>query len=91
MRSREFISESNFGMTKQQKLIQKVLEGKTISTDEAIKLLLDLGFIKHNQHSGTSHVTYKKEKEKITLVLNMKELKRYQIKLLQDILKLKNI
>jgi predicted RNA binding protein YcfA (HicA-like mRNA interferase family) len=78
-------------MTKQQKLIQKVLEGKTISTDEAIKLLLDLDFIKHNQNSGTSHVTYKKGREKITLVLNMKELKKYQIKLLQETLKINNI
>ncbi len=75
-------------MTKKDKLIQKILENKKISTDEAIKILINLGFkSKTRIRSGSSHKIFTKEEMTITLVLNRKELKPYQIQDLQEILK----
>jgi predicted RNA binding protein YcfA (HicA-like mRNA interferase family) len=75
-------------MTKIDKLINKILLGNTtISTDEAIKVLLRLGYEVQKQNAGTSHITYKKQGDiSITLVLNRKELKKYQIKAIQELL-----
>lgn len=74
-------------MTKLDKLIKKILDGDTIITlIEAQKLLSFLGYV--GESPGTSHITYRKEGvQKITLVLNKKELKDYQIKRLQEALK----
>ena len=74
-------------MTKFDKLIQKILAGKSIITiDEAEKLLLKLDFIAENI-SG-SHITYRKENiSSVTLVLRDTELKPYMIKKLYKTLK----
>ena len=76
-------------MTKLDKLIKKVLEGKAISTDEAIKLLLTLGYLKRKRiRAGSSHQIYVKDNmPSVALVANRKELKPYQIQDLQEILK----
>ena len=75
-------------MTRLDKLIQKILKGNTlISMDETIKVLTSLGYEAQKQNSGTSHITYKKTNSRITLVLNRKELKNYQLNELQAILK----
>ncbi len=73
-------------MTQFDKLISKILEGKTISTDEAIKILTNLGYTPQKQNSGTSHITYKKGQSRITLVLNQKEIQKYLIRQLQAII-----
>jgi predicted RNA binding protein YcfA (HicA-like mRNA interferase family) len=70
-------------MTKRDKLIQKILQGKNISYAEAEKVLLSLGYELINQEG--SHATYgKKGKNHITLVANKKEMKSYQVKLIQE-------
>ena len=76
-------------MTKKNKLIQKILQGKTISNDEAIKILTTLGFEgKKRIRSGSSHKILSKNEMTISLVLNRKELKSYQLEQLQKILKI---
>jgi len=71
-------------MTKKDKLIQKILENKTISTDQAITLLLYFGY---EERSGKgSHVTYTKAENSMTLVRERKELLLYQLKHLKTIL-----
>ena len=75
-------------MTKRNKLIQKILNSvSTIYMDEATNVLIAIGYNPQVQNSGSSHITYKKLDRAITLVLNRKELKPYQIKKLREILK----
>lgn len=75
-------------MTKKDKLIQKILENRIISFQEADKILVSLGYIPDTPSSGSSHVTYRKDPlDKITLVANRKELKPYQIKMIQEALR----
>ncbi len=75
-------------MTKIDKLIQKILNSKTISTDEAIKLLINLGFYNRKRiRSGSSHQVFVKNEMIISLVADRKELKPYQMQQLQEILK----
>lgn len=75
-------------MSKRDKLIQQILNGNNISYEEAEKILIYLGYIAEAPNSGSSHITFRKDPlEKITLVLNRKELKPYQIKMLQDALR----
>ncbi len=75
-------------MTKRDKLIQKILAGKKISNDEAIKVLITLGFQGRIRiRSGSSHKIFTKNEMTINLVLNRKELKLYQLQDLQEILK----
>jgi len=70
-------------MTKRNKLIQKILQGKNISSDESEKILLYFGYELVNREG--SHVTYgKKGKAHITLVVNKREMKSYQVKLIQE-------
>ncbi len=70
-------------MTKRDKLIQKIMQGKDISSDEAEKILLYFGYELINREG--SHVTYgKKNRNHITIVVNKKEMKSYQIKLVQE-------
>ncbi len=74
-------------MTKKDKLIKKLFESKTISFDEADKILTDAGFLPERPASGSSHITYRKQgKNPVTLIRNRKELKPYQIKMLQETL-----
>ena len=75
-------------MTKRDKLINRILEGKTVSNDGAVNLLEFLGFkTRKKTRTGSSHMVLVKDEQSITLVLNRKELKGYQVKLLQDILR----
>ena len=72
-------------MTKRDKLNQKIAEGKIISFSEADKILKNAGFSPEVPKSGSSHITYRKEgKNPITLVRNRKELKPYQIRMIQE-------
>ena len=71
-------------MTKRDKLIQKILEGKTISTEQAITLLTFLGY--ETRSGKGSHVTYTKADFSITLVRERKELLPYQLKDIKAIL-----
>lgn len=75
-------------MAKRNKLIQKILNStSSISMDEVINILLAIGYNPQIHNSGSSHITYKKLDRAITLVLNRKELKPYQIKKLRELLK----
>lgn len=75
-------------MTKRDKLIRAILEDKIISFEESDKILLFLGYIPDTPSSGSSHITYRKDHlNKITLVKNRKELKPYQIKMIQEALR----
>ena len=73
-------------MTKLEKLIQKILEGKSIITiDEAEKFLQKMEYTA--EKATGSHITYRKEnKDPVTLVLTTKELKPYMLKKLQKLL-----
>jgi hypothetical protein len=64
-------------MTKQEKLARKVLAGKRISPDEAKTLLKHLGY--EVQNTTGSNQTLKKGKNRITILLNKKELPGYLI------------
>lgn len=75
-------------MTKLEKLIKKILEGKTVSFNEADLALQNAGFDPESPKSGSSHITYRKSgKNPVTLVRNRKELKPYQLKMIQEALK----
>ncbi|MFA7659060.1 MAG: type II toxin-antitoxin system HicA family toxin [Candidatus Gastranaerophilaceae bacterium] len=70
-------------MTKRDKLVQKILDMKPISSNDAEKILMYFGYSVVNREG--SHITYGKlNKKHITLVVNKKEMKYYQIKLIQE-------
>lgn len=72
-------------MSKQEKLIKKILEEKDITYDEAKKVLISLGYSENMPSGGSSHYTFRKNgKEKITLVKTQKPLKRYLIKKIKE-------
>lgn len=66
-------------MSKLEKLINKILEGKSsITIDEAEKILKKFGYIA--EKGSGSHITYRKEnRNSVTLVLTDIELKPYMI------------
>ena len=74
-------------MTKRDKLIQKILNGKSdISPSEAIKILEFLGFVA--SQIGSSHLTFRKpSRPSVTIVLTQNPLKSYMVEKLQDALK----
>jgi hypothetical protein len=75
-------------MTKRDKLIQKILTDKIVSFEDADKILIFLDYIPETPKSGSSHITYRKDPlAKITLVKNRKELKPYQMIMIQDALR----
>ena len=72
-------------MSRKDKLIQKILEEKELTYNEAEKVLLDLGYVKRTPASGSSHVTFTKDKFNIiTLVKTQSPLKKYAIKLIKE-------
>ncbi|MCD7740293.1 MAG: type II toxin-antitoxin system HicA family toxin [Candidatus Gastranaerophilales bacterium] len=75
-------------MSKREKLIKKILNGKSdISPDEAIKLLESFGFTGTSPKGGSSHLTFRKQNAKsITIVLTQNPLKPYMIEKLKEIL-----
>ncbi len=76
-------------MTKREKLIQKILKGDTnISPEEAMKILINLGYVATPPSGGSSHITFRKfNSMPITLVLTQNPLKPYMITKLQTALK----
>lgn len=74
-------------MTKRDKLIQKILEGKRISYSDAEKILISLGYIPKMPSGGSSHVTFRKNNcEQITLVKTQNPLKDYLMKQIREVL-----
>lgn len=76
-------------MTKRSKLIQKILKGDSnISPEDAIKILIDLGYKATAPSGGSSHITFRKiDALPITLVLTQNPLKPYMVAKLQSALK----
>jgi len=76
-------------MSKRDKLIQKVLNGKSgISPQEAAKLLESLGYKSAGPANRSSHLTFRKSyRYSITIVLTQNPLKPYMVEKLQTALK----
>ena len=74
-------------MSRQDKLIQKILKGKSdITVDEAIKILEMLNF--HSSPTSGSHRTFRKSKcPSVTIVLTQNPIKFYLLEKLQETLK----
>jgi len=69
------------------KLIQKILKGKSdVTPDEAVKILEMLGFTA--SPTGGSHLTFRKpNRPSVTIVLTQNPLKPYLLEKLQETLK----
>ena len=74
-------------MSKRDKLIQKILNGKSnITPDEAAKILEMLNF--KAMPSGGSHLTFRKpNRPSVTIILTQNPLKPYLLEKLQEALK----
>lgn len=72
-------------MSKLEKLKQKIMNGQSVSFDEAEGLLIKLGF--QVKSKGSSHFVFsKKGYEKNVSIKKRSELLQYQIRLLQEVL-----
>lgn len=82
-----------WNMTKKEKLIQKVLKGKSdISPSEACSILFDFGYKATSPASGSSHITFRKQNAMpITIVLTQNPLKPYLVSKIQDAIKKEGI
>ena len=75
-------------MTKRDKLIQKILDGKRIPYSDAENILISLGYTPKIPSGGSSHVTFRKNNcEQITLVKTQNPLKDYLMKQIREVLK----
>ena len=76
-------------MSKTDKLIQKILKGKSeITPAEARKILEMFGYIAQGPACGSSHLTYRKPNApSVTIVLTQNPLKPYMVAKLQAVLK----
>ena len=76
-------------MSKRDKLIQKILNGKSeITPDEAKKVLEQFGFVADGPAGGSSHLTFRKpNSQSVTIVLTQNPLKPYMVAKLQAVLK----
>ena len=74
-------------MSRRDKLIQKILNGKSdVTPDEAVKILELLGF--RTSPSEGSHQTFRKlHRQSVTIVLTQNPLKPYLLEKLQEALK----
>ncbi|MCL2411334.1 MAG: hypothetical protein FWC97_06790 [Treponema sp.] len=74
-------------MSKRDKLIQKILTGKSgVTPDEAVKVLEMLNF--RASSAGGSHLTFRKQNsQSVTIVLTQNLLKPYLVEKLQETLK----
>ncbi len=72
-------------MSKLQKLIAKILEGRMVSFDEAENVLTQLGFKKRVK--GSHHVFVKADYIKNVSIKRRPELLAYQIRELREVLK----
>lgn len=70
-------------MSKTEKLLRKLKEGR-IDGNELISLLKKLGWAIANKEG--SHFTYSNGNKKITVIAERVDLKRYQIKQVQELL-----
>ena len=75
-------------MSKRDKLIDKILKGKSnITPSEAVKILESLGYIASGPAGGSSHLTFRKaDTPSITIVLTQNPLKPYMVSKLQTAL-----
>ena len=72
-------------MSQFDKLIQKILDEKDITYQEAEKVLLYLGYIARTPKGGSSHITFTKSPNQIiTLVRTQKPLKKYLVRLIKE-------
>jgi predicted RNA binding protein YcfA (HicA-like mRNA interferase family) len=71
-------------MSKREKLIQKIMDGRNVSYDEAETILSHLGF--SVEVTGSHHVFRKNGYSKNVSLKIRAELKNYQIKLLKEVL-----
>ena len=72
-------------MSRYAKLLDKILNEKDVTFDEARKVLMSLGYTENIPSGGSSHVTFRKSgKEKITLVATQKPLKKYLVRLIKE-------
>lgn len=76
-------------MSKRDKLIQRILNGKSdISPEEAIKILKAFGYVSTGPAGGSSHLTFRKQnRPSITIVLTQNPLKPYMVAKIQAVLK----
>ena len=74
-------------MSKRNKLIQKILDGKSdIKPNDAINILEFLEFVA--SQVGSSHLTFRKPNQpSVTIVLTQNPLKPYMVEKLQNTLK----
>ncbi len=75
-------------MSKRDKLIQKILKGKSeITPDEAAKILESFGYTATGPSGGSSHLTFRKpDRPSVTIVLTQNPLKPYMVAKLQAVL-----
>ena len=75
-------------MTKRDKLIQKIISGKSdITPAEACKILDYYGYVASGPSGGSSHLTFRKlNRPSITIVLTQNPLKPYMVLKLQNMI-----
>ena len=73
-------------MSKKDKLIQKILNGKSsITPMEAIKMLENYGYVAAGPAGGSSHLTFRKPaRPSVTIVLTQNPLKPYMVEKLKN-------
>lgn len=72
-------------MSKLQKLIEKILEGRNVSYEEAERLLIQLGF--KIRVKGSHHVFFKDNYLKNVSIKRHSQLLAYQIRELKEVLR----
>lgn len=72
-------------MSKFEKLIQKVFDGRNVSYEEAETILKKLGF--DREVTGSHHIFRKKGYQRNVSLKKRAQLLNYQIKLIEEILK----
>ena len=72
-------------MSKLQKLIEKILEGRNVSYEEAERLLIQLGF--KIRVKGSHHVFFKDNYLKNVSIKRRSQLLAYQIRELKEVLR----
>ena len=70
-------------MSKREKIIDKILNDKTISFEEAKSLLIHLGYI---ERCKGSHHSFSMVGQNTLTLTNRRELKKYQLQLLKEVL-----
>lgn len=74
-------------MTRREKLIQKLLNGQSIKTEEAIKIIESLGYESRKTKTTGSHRTFRKPgHDLITIVLTHNYIPEYTISDIQNTL-----